>query len=113
MELSAPDNSTDEDKRLSAVSDHYELVEVKHVVTTVDSNYSGLVDEGPRPKLGSHGRAGPARVDTDSAPADTPVVVSSSNGTTEEDEDGVPHYELVTPRTTVKNVLTTSDPEWV
>ena len=54
------------DKRLSAASGYYELVEVKHEVATVYGNYTGIVDEGPRPKSSSNGRAQPAHVDSSS-----------------------------------------------
>ena len=37
-DFSVPDTSADEDKRLSAASGYYELVEVKHEVLTVYGN---------------------------------------------------------------------------
>ena len=82
-ELLVPDKGTDEDKRLSAASGYYELVEVKQEVATVDGNYTGIVDEGPRPKSSSNGRAEPAHVDNSSTLADVSSAVIDSNGTAE------------------------------
>ena len=111
MELSVPECNTDETNRLSSVSGDYELVEVKHNITTVDDDYSGLVDEGPRPKADSRGRAGPELLETRSAPAGTSAVISSSNEATEEgDENEGTHYELVTPRKMSKDL---SNLDWV
>ena len=112
MELSVSDYNTDDAKRLSAVSDNYELVEVRHVTSPADDNYSGIVDEGPRPKVGSYNRAEPAHVETNRAPANTAAGVSSSNGEVAGDDE-VPHYELVTPRTTNKEKSNLSNLDWV
>ena len=62
------------------------------------------MDEGPRPKSSSNGRAQPADVNNSSTLAcASSAVLIDSNGTTEgEDEDGAPHYEIVTPRRTEK-----------
>ena len=77
---------------------YYELVEVKHEVPTVDFNYTGIVDEGPRPKSSSNGREKPAHVDNSSTLADVLSAVIESNGTAEgEDEDGAPLFKIVTP----------------
>lgn len=113
-DLSVPDTSADEDKRLSAASGYYELVEVKHEVPTVDGNYTGIVDEGPRPKSSSSGRAEPVHVDSSSTLACPSSAVIDSNGTVEgEDEDGAPHYEIVTPRRTEKKVSKTTHVAWI
>lgn len=115
MELSVPDYNTDDAKRLSAVSDGYELVEVRHVTCPTDDNYSGIVDEGPRPKAGSYDRAAPAHVEISNAPAIAAAGVSSSNGEVAgDDESEVSHYELVTPRgTTSKKISNLSNLDWV
>ena len=111
MELSLPECNTDETNRLSGVSGDYELVEVKHNITPVDDDYSGLVDEGPRPKAGSCGSAGPGHVETRSAPVDNSAVVSGSNETTEGgDENDGAHYEMVTPRKLTSEL---SNLDWV
>lgn len=113
-DFSVPDTSADEDKRLSAASGYYELVEVKHEVPTVDGNYTGIVDEGPRPKSNSSGRAEPVHVDSSSTLACASSAVIDSNGTVEgEDEDGAPHYEIVTPRRTEKKVSKTTHVAWI
>lgn len=113
-DLSVPDTSADEDKRLSAASGYYELVEVKHEVPTVDGNYTGIVDEGPRPKSNSSGRAEPVHVESSSTLACASSAVIDSNGTVEgEDEDGAPHYEIVTPRRTEKKVSKTTHVAWI
>ena len=52
-ELLVPEKGTDVDKRLSPASGYYEFAEVKHEVSAVDGNYTGIVDEGPRPKSSS------------------------------------------------------------
>lgn len=112
--LSVPDTSADEDKRLSAASGYYELVEVKHEVPMVDGNYTGIVDEGPRPKSSGSGRAEHMHVDSSSTPACASSAVIDSNGTAEgEDEDSAPHYEIVTPRKTEKKVSKTTDVAWI
>ena len=51
------------------------------------------MDEGPRPKSSSNGRAQPADVNNNSTLAcASSAVLIDSNGTTEgEDEDGAPH----------------------
>ena len=115
LELSVPDYNTDETKRLSGVSDDYELVEVKHTITTVDGSYSGLVDEGPRPKTGSCGRGGPELLEARRTPAESPSAVSGSNGAQEDQDDSEePHYELVAPRTaSQEDIVHSSSLGWV
>ena len=99
---------------MSAASGCYELVEVKREALTVDGNYTGIVDEGPRPKSSSSGRAEPMHVDSSSTPARASSAVIDSNGTAEgEDEDSAPHYETVTPRKTEKKVSKTTDVAWI
>ena len=72
------------------------------------------MDEGPRPKSSGNGRAQPADVNNSSTLACASSAVIYSNGTTEgEDEDGAPHYEIVTPRMTVKEVSKTTDVVWI
>lgn len=113
-ELLVPDKGTDVDKRLSVASGYYEFVEVKHEVSTVDGNFTGIVDEGPRSKSSSNGRAEPAHVDNSSTLADVSSAVIDSNGTTEgQDEDGAPLFKIVTPRRTEKKVSATTDVAWI
>ena len=113
-ELLVPDKGTDVDKRLSAASGYYELVEVKHEVCTVDGNYTWIVDEGRWPKSSGNSRADPAHVDNSSTLADVSTAVIDSNGTAEgQDEDGVPLFKILTPRRTEKKVSTTTDVAWI
>lgn len=113
-ELLVPDKGTDVDKRLSAASGYYELVEVKHEVCTVDGNYTWIVDEGRWPKSSGNGQADPAHVDNSSTLADVSTAVIDSNGTAEgQDEDGAPLFKIVTPRRTEKKISTTTDVAWI
>ena len=113
-ELLVPDKGTDVDKRFSAASGYYELVEVKHEVFTVDGNYTGIVDEAPRPKSSGNGGAEPAHVDSSSTLADVSTAVIDSNETAEgQDEDGAPLFKIVTPQRTEKKVSTTTDVAWI
>lgn len=115
LELSVPDYNTDETERLSNVSNDYELVQVKHTITTVDDSYSGLVDEGPRPKTDSCGRGGPELLVARRTPAGSPSDVSGSDGAQgDQDDNDEPHYELVAPRkASQKETVHSSSFGWV
>lgn len=115
LELSVPDYNTDETKRLSNVSNDYELVEVKHTITTVDDSYSGLVDEGPRPKTDSCGRGGSEVLVARRTPAGSPSDASGPDGAQgDQDDNDEPHYELVAPRkASQKETVHSSSFGWV
>lgn len=76
-----------ETKRQSVVSNQYELVEVKHNISPMEGNYSGLSNEGPKPTtIGNSG------VVTEHKETKTPVPSLNENV---DDEEA--HYELVSP----------------
>lgn len=112
MELLPPD---DESKRLSSVSDDYELVEVgpQPFRTTAD-DYTEVIEREPRPKVGS-GRAGPVHVEICGAPANVSVTVTSSSEVVDNnvDNEEIPHYESVAPRTERKERSSLSNGEWL